>query len=414
MSAAHPLRTYDVVQPQTTGGGVTANTNYFVKKWTDTTFSLHSYDSNEDGTKGWTTRASINNDVRVSINSTSFPTMWWGYPHLPNSGLVKTIVKNAFNGHECIRMNFDRSVGYDAMAYGGGTPTLVSASIYTYSCWYRAGNDAAIGKDFRWSVHYYVANYGADIAVTNPLSRDWQRLTGTLTAPTGSHIALYWWPSSGTCSIDVSEIQIESGSRATPFTPTTRGATVSTGGGLYDLSENRNHGELVGGAIYSASLGGSVFLDGVDDYIQLPSITNGLARTVDITYKLENYTTGWGPLWRSDWRERIYPNVINIINEKGTYYYLYVPPNDNSLVNITYSYNGTTLKGYRNGILLDRQEMDGPMTTGSFTYRTGYQCGGAECANVKMYLYNLKFYDRALSDDEVFRNFQSIRNKFNL
>jgi hypothetical protein len=34
MTSAHSLRTYDVMQPQTTGGGVTAGTNYFIKKVT--------------------------------------------------------------------------------------------------------------------------------------------------------------------------------------------------------------------------------------------------------------------------------------------------------------------------------------------------------------------------------------------
>ena len=38
-SGNHPLRTYDVVTPQTTGGGVTAGTNYFVKKLSDAMLS---------------------------------------------------------------------------------------------------------------------------------------------------------------------------------------------------------------------------------------------------------------------------------------------------------------------------------------------------------------------------------------
>jgi hypothetical protein len=32
MSSSHSLRTYDVMRPQTTGGGVTANTDYFIKR----------------------------------------------------------------------------------------------------------------------------------------------------------------------------------------------------------------------------------------------------------------------------------------------------------------------------------------------------------------------------------------------
>ena len=39
-SGNHPLRSYDVVTPQSTGGGVTAGTNYLVKKLSATTFRI--------------------------------------------------------------------------------------------------------------------------------------------------------------------------------------------------------------------------------------------------------------------------------------------------------------------------------------------------------------------------------------
>lgn len=187
-----------------------------------------------------------------------------------------------------------------------------------------------------------------------------------------------------------------------------------SGNNWADLSGNNNAGTLENTPTFSGNSGGSILLDGVNEYVQLPSVSNTTTRTVDIVYKLENYTTGWGPLWRDDWRERIFPGSINIINANGTYYYLYVPPSDNSLVHITYSYNGTTIKGYKNGILLDTQTMNGPMNTGNYTYRSGYQCGGATCTYVNMYLYNLKFYNRALSDNEVLQNYNATKTRFGL
>ena len=101
-SGNHPLRSYDVVTPQSTGGGVTAGTNYLVKKLSATTFSLHTWNSSQDGSQGYINPATgtykvyddFANDVRISINSSSFPTMWWGPPHLPNSGLVKEVRTN--------------------------------------------------------------------------------------------------------------------------------------------------------------------------------------------------------------------------------------------------------------------------------------------------------------------------------
>ncbi len=326
MSAVHGLRTYDVLRPQTTGGGVTANTDYFIKKWSDTTFSLHAYDGNQDGTNGWTTLESVNNDVRIAINPTNFPTMWWGAPHLANSGLVKTIVPNAFNGHECIRLNFHRNGGSDGMAYGGDTPNLVSGSTYTYSFYCRAADDNGIGKSINFSNYYIATATGDSLGGTTGLTRNWQRVTATATAPANTGIYLYWFPAQeGPWKADISEIQIENATSATPFTPTSRGTTVSTGGGLYDLSGNKNHGELSGGPVYVSDRGGAIYLDGVNDYIQTPIVNNTITKTVDIVYKLFNPGTGWGPLWRDDWRERIFPGSVNLINQKWNIL-LYVRP----------------------------------------------------------------------------------------
>jgi len=93
----HPIRSFDVLRPETTGGGLTANTDYLMKKISDTQFSIHAYNSSQDGSQGYVSTTtggfkvhdSYWLDQRVSVNATSFPTMWWGAPHLPNSALVK-------------------------------------------------------------------------------------------------------------------------------------------------------------------------------------------------------------------------------------------------------------------------------------------------------------------------------------
>jgi len=77
-SSNHPFRTFDAVRPQTTGGGVTAGTDYFIKKLSDTTFTIHAYNSSQDGTQGYIrsdgyhqVHESIATDTRISINSTN-------------------------------------------------------------------------------------------------------------------------------------------------------------------------------------------------------------------------------------------------------------------------------------------------------------------------------------------------------
>ena len=132
------LATYDVIRPQTTGGGVTANTDYYFKRLSSTTFTLHQYDGTNDASKTPEQILTyINSDTRISVNATSFPTMWWGYPHLPNSALIKTAITNGFafdnRLHDCLRFYWFRSDATDGMAYGV-TPTYVANTVYTFSC----------------------------------------------------------------------------------------------------------------------------------------------------------------------------------------------------------------------------------------------------------------------------------------
>jgi hypothetical protein len=176
-SGNHPLRSYDVVTPQTSGGGLSAGVNYLVKKLSNTTFSLHSYNSSQDGSQGFINPATGNhkvyddfaNDVRVSVNASSFPTMWWGPPHLPNSGLVKEIIPNGFNGilgrmpTDCVRLHFIRSDNVtDGMAYGADA--AVTAGVqHTVSFWTRSVTTSAVGQ----YLSYQIYNYGS----TTPTDR---------------------------------------------------------------------------------------------------------------------------------------------------------------------------------------------------------------------------------------------------
>lgn len=155
--------------------------------------------------------------------------------------------------------------------------------------------------------------------------------------------------------------------------------------------------------------------NGTDDYISTPSVATGTTRTVCITYKLINPGTGWGPLWRyDDWKERIFPNTITLINSNGTYYDLSGPDSSTNIIHIAYSYNGTNAKSYRNGVLQSSITMDGPMNTGNFTYNFGRQAGGSTTAFVDMDLYSVQFYNIQLSDDQIRQNFNALRGRFGI
>lgn len=117
---------------------------------------------------------------------------------------------------------------------------------------------------------------------TITLTSDWVRhsLTSPISASANSHWGAVRRLSSVTDIVSVSNVQWEDKSYATPFISGTRGTTVTTDGGLIDLSGNSNNGELISGPIYNSGYTGSLVFDGIDDYIKILSgstqITTGL------------------------------------------------------------------------------------------------------------------------------------------
>ena len=244
------LATFDVIRPQTTGGGVTANTDYYFKKLSSSTFTLHQWDSTENGSKTPEQILTyINSDTKISINSTSFPTMWWGHPHLPNSALIKTAITNGFaydnRFHDCLRLNWFRSDAADGMAYGV-YPSYTGSTVYTFSAYIRAIDQNAIGKTISLSTYYSGPNVGGPSSTSPVLTTAWQRWTLTFTSnATPGAMIFYFFAGYSPMVADISEIQFEQKGYATEFAITSRSAnTVAGGGGLLDMSGNNVNADL--------------------------------------------------------------------------------------------------------------------------------------------------------------------------
>jgi hypothetical protein len=182
----------------------------------------------------------------------------------------------------------------------------------------------------------------------------------------------------------------------------------------FDTSGNGNNCTLYNGATFNNGNGGNITNDGIDDYVGSPYMSVGTSRTIEIIYNLTSTSGDRGPLWRDDWRERIFPDVIVTVNAGGTYYYQYVPINNTNIQSICYSYSGTSLKAYRNGILIDSQTMDGVMNNNTYYYNFGYQCAGSTCSYAPCRLYSIKMYNRQLLDTEVFQNYNAQKSRFGL
>jgi len=223
-SVDHPIYTYDVLRPQTTGGGVTAGTDYFIKKHSENSFSLHQYNSSQDGSqgyivdgKGFKVHESIWSDNRISINATNFPTSWWGNAHLPNSALVKEIIPLGYKGiHDCIRCHGEHRFGgyysdsrnQDYMAYGV-KPSVTEGDYYSVSFKIRNVTEVGCGKSFMFEL--WTSGSNSPVWMLNnftlPNDTEWHEFVFYGTAPnTGTTNIYFKQPLYST--IDISEIFI--------------------------------------------------------------------------------------------------------------------------------------------------------------------------------------------------------------
>jgi hypothetical protein len=426
------LATYDVIQPQTTGGGVTAGINYYFKRLTSTTFTLHQWDSTNDASKTpEQILFYINSDTRISVNGTSFPTMWWGYPHIPNSGLIKTAITNGFaydnRLHDCVRLHFFRSdTRGDGMAYDI-YPAYVANQQYTFSMYVRATSQGAIGGRMSLSFYFSGTGTGAGSYYSPILTTNWQRWTATFTASATSGVLYtYIFNDTGTLplTVDIAELQVEQKSYASEFTPTSRAAnTVAGGGGLLDMSGNNVNADLTNVSFDST---GYIF-GGSANYIDLPSSTF-------LDFNLNNFSIF---TWIKSSATGNFGNIFNNMNVAGTLgvQFLTQPSNGgcrvwigdlphNNTVNVTngsWNYIGFVRDGdyvyfYVNGSLSTTgtgfaaknatPNSGNDRRIGRQTTNTAYDFNGQ--------ISNFKIYSRLLTAAEVLQNFNATRKTYGI
>jgi len=426
------LATFDVIRPQTTGGGLTANTDYYFRRVSSTSFTLHQYDGTNDASKTPEQILTyINADTRISVNSTSFPTMWWGYPHLPNSALIKTAITNGFafdnRYHDCIRWYWFRSDAVDAMAYGV-QPSYTGGLSYTFSAYIRASDQNAIGKSCRLEIYYAGPNVGGPNFTSPTLTSNWQRWTATWTMnATSGNILFYFWPNFVSMNVDVAELQFEQKSYATEFAVTSRSAnTIAGGGGLLDISGNNYNIDLNGANVLFDS--GGYYFNGntAGPYITpvsnstLDSLSNN-THTYEVWFKLlgtpaglyDGYFFGRSGFHEGFTHLKSSSNVIYVI----TWYF----DNTNAALGTTLSlntwYHGVyvanvetaTRQLYINGSLVDSNTLTKQLRQ----YTSAYYIGAASVDYASNSIVSTaRAYNRALTATEVLQNFNATRTTY--
>ena len=446
MTSAHGLRTYDVMRPQTTGGGVVANNDYFIKKLSDTSFTLHAYNSSQDGSQGYISSAtgthkvydSIATDARISVNASGFPTMWWGAPHLPNSGLVKELRYGEFNAipnlppNDCIRLHYIRTDGVtDGMSYGVDC-TVVPGSPVTVSFYTRAATASAVGKQIQYQIYNYIGGSPVGYYYTFALGAlgVWERQIFTFTPANQSMISYWFSASGGVYAWDWSCMQVEQKSYSTRFIAGTRGSTVATGGGWADLSGNSNHGQLINEVRESSDNLGALIFDGTNDYIST-TISNNPTQNITLEAwinpnRIPSTGTIRGGVLSGD--PNHYLGIFDSIDGGVTHSLHFALQTSsgrpgsavgniprNSWSYIVGTYDGTRMKAYVNGIMLYDVGLTGTISgTGNWVVGCYQPSPTDQTHNFDGKISNAKIYNRALTAAEVQQNFNATRGRYGI
>lgn len=427
MTAAHPLRTYDVVRPQTTGGGLTAGVDYYIKKVSTTQFSVHQYISTQDGSVGFGCLANIQSNTKISINSTNFPTMWWGPPHLANSGIIKTIVPDGFNfegrKHDCLRHHSYRPDSVvDGMAYGV-TPTIGAGVTHTISCMMRAVSADSVY--INWQAYWAGSTPQSAILFAGNVTREWTKYTYTKTTIAGAtYIILYWLYQTAKSAIDISEIQVElNKDHATLFTVGTR-----DGNGVDLVSGNT----LTFTGTTQSATDKSIVFDGNNDYIDCgndSSLSLGYGTlsvwaktsrtypsdTSDYMFRgLISKVLGGGGGQQSYWLEWYGTNSIRYLrcgvgDSSGSIAPGYTYDFANKWANIVSTWNSTTIQLYVNGELCSEASSTKIPQILSNTVKIGLCFGYWDG-----YIAQALIYNKTLTAAQIKQNFYATKGRFGL
>lgn len=226
--------------------------------------------------RGEPTENLINNpDFNGTLNSTS-PITWDGggtstIRRITNSTLFKDT--NAWE----VEVTLNGTTGFITSSEFN----LLENTTYTVSIWveefnHLGGNfpiislfNTSISTGFRSIGRTTISNEQPSISTSNQIINE--RISFTFTTSSSSTNSIIRIGSPHTSSggyLRVSKIQFEQKPYPTPFVNGIRGTTVSTGGGLFDITQNNNHGELVNGPTFSGSNLGILQFDGVNDFIR--------------------------------------------------------------------------------------------------------------------------------------------------
>jgi hypothetical protein len=246
---------------------------------------------------------------------------------------------------------------------------------------------------------------------------EWQIASYNFTTGVGTN-RVRWFIQDGddyvtyTHMFELKEAQMEAKVYYTPFVSGSRGATVATGGGLFDLIRNGNNGEFVNAPIKGNDLGGSLILNGTNQSVSIVPVSNTI-RTYDATVifaiKLPVYSGAQRCIlsYRGGSGGSLY-----IGKSSGGIYCYYDQLNNPGytvgsmtdgrpvVVAVVMNASGATLSTYINGSLAGSVTRTGWVSTYNTVLNLGRDAGGTnEYMTGSFYYY--AHYNRVLSAQEI-------------
>jgi len=293
--------------------------------------------------------------------------------------------------------------------------TATPSQAYTYSVYLK---NVSLANNFyivyAWGLNGSLVSYGNALLINvGTLSTlEWTRFTFTLTAPSSGINQMQFGPSPFTGygnpsgqQIDVWGGMIEQKSHVTPYTAGTRSATQ----GLKDLTAK----STIDISTVSFDSNAQITFDGTDDLID---VTTNLGTLSAYTFEYVSYSNSAGNMPLSSrtstafYKYGAYSWRYTHGGVGGEFYHTY--GSDTGWAHWVITYDGATIKVYENNISKGTSassgtaDFTGGIRIGSWTSSASYTWDGT--------ISIIKMYSRALTTDEVARNFNAVRGRYGI
>jgi hypothetical protein len=314
------------------------------------------------------------------------------------------------------------SGAWSTNGWGVGTKYTISWLQYTTD----TTKSAYVGMYTRNSSNVYNFWDGLSFAYNTEVNT-WQRVSATFTVTSSwdqtiDYNGIYMYGQYGNVpnTLRIADVQVEIKDAATNFS---EAQTRSTTDVWKDTSGNSKHVTFVNSPTYSSSNGGSLVFDGTDDYCLGTELGQLTTYTIDVWFRPTSHPNNNACVISS-----VYPGSNNTVNFKigyeggsgmvggffdgGWRLSPSVSTTLNTWQNVVYTYNGSSLSIYSNGVSGGSTSYTGTPNSGGAGFRVGRRWDAADyfAGNIGV----IKIYNRALSATEISQNFNAIRGRYGI